>query len=633
MNRKQKIIVSVVGITIVLLALLGITYAYYLTRIQGNTNTNSISVTTADLKLVYNDGTDGVIGGENLEPSDTVYTKTFTVTNEGNGSVDYGVYLIDVINTFERKDDIKYTITCTSDGEECTSVTTETIFPSGISELVTNTIETGVTQTYTLSFTYKDTGTDQSVDMGKELSAKIQIYGENSEGVIIPYETNTLAFSILNNASSGSNGTILSDPLTTVATQVSSSTYGKTESTSYPSTKSSIITSNTYTYASDYTIDSSGKFTLVDPQTVVYSSGYEILKGMYIVSISGSTSTTAATSSSISTIYKVSPTEVTETSFNYISVNKYISTEKVLATAEDDYGVSYYYRGGVENNYVNFADMCWRIVRIQGDGSVKLILEDQDSICESSDGNWNIPASNGTELTLNTSTSTAYTTGNFGNEYLIDSDKYIASYLNPVTSSDISMINAFKYFQSLFKSAELEKLKVGDWCYADTAYASSSADVTTATPLTESEKNTYYTNGTSFYYDSYVRLYGASTKSPTLKCNGTKLSKFSDNTEMYVSALTADEIVYAGADTDYNSNYAYYLLNDYQRGKSLYWWALSPYFFLGNYGGYAFYVYNDGYLDYDIVSSVFSFRPAVSLASSAVITGGDGLKTNPYVVI
>ena len=49
MNRSQKIVVSIVGITIVLLALLGITYAYYLTRIEGNTNTNSVSITTANL--------------------------------------------------------------------------------------------------------------------------------------------------------------------------------------------------------------------------------------------------------------------------------------------------------------------------------------------------------------------------------------------------------------------------------------------------------------------------------------------------------------------------------------------------------------------------------------------------------
>ena len=47
MNRKQKIIVSVVGIFIVLLALVGLTYAYFLTQVKGNTNNKSISVTTA----------------------------------------------------------------------------------------------------------------------------------------------------------------------------------------------------------------------------------------------------------------------------------------------------------------------------------------------------------------------------------------------------------------------------------------------------------------------------------------------------------------------------------------------------------------------------------------------------------
>ena len=55
--------------------------------------------------------------------------------------------------------------------------------------------------------------------------------------------------------------------------------------------------------------------------------------------------------------------------------------EKVLSITDDDLGISYYYRGEVEDNYVNFAGMCWRIVRILGDGSTKLILEDQYAEC------------------------------------------------------------------------------------------------------------------------------------------------------------------------------------------------------------------------------------------------------------
>ena len=48
--------------------------------------------------------------------------------------------------------------------------------------------------------------------------------------------------------------------------------------------------------------------------------------------------------------------------------------EAVLAGAVDDYGMSYYFRGNVTNNYVQFANKCWRIVRVTGDGSFKLVL-------------------------------------------------------------------------------------------------------------------------------------------------------------------------------------------------------------------------------------------------------------------
>ena len=49
-------------------------------------------------------------------------------------------------------------------------------------------------------------------------------------------------------------------------------------------------------------------------------------------------------------------------------------TEAVLASTEDDYGTSYYFRGAVTNNFVEYANMCWRIVRVTGDGSIKLVL-------------------------------------------------------------------------------------------------------------------------------------------------------------------------------------------------------------------------------------------------------------------
>ena len=63
------------------------------------------------------------------------------------------------------------------------------------------------------------------------------------------------------------------------------------------------------------------------------------------------------------------------------------SNEAVMSLTPDDYGISYYFRGNVQNNYVSFANMCWRIVRITGDGSVKLALYDYSSASCTNTGN------------------------------------------------------------------------------------------------------------------------------------------------------------------------------------------------------------------------------------------------------
>ncbi len=51
------------------------------------------------------------------------------------------------------------------------------------------------------------------------------------------------------------------------------------------------------------------------------------------------------------------------------------TTDEGVYAMEDDYGMSYYYRGAVENNYVKFGDFYWRIIRINGDGSLRIIYD------------------------------------------------------------------------------------------------------------------------------------------------------------------------------------------------------------------------------------------------------------------
>ena len=46
-----------------------------------------------------------------------------------------------------------------------------------------------------------------------------------------------------------------------------------------------------------------------------------------------------------------------------------------MYSAEDNDGKTYYYRGSVAGNYVKFAGFYWRVIRVNGDGTVRLIYD------------------------------------------------------------------------------------------------------------------------------------------------------------------------------------------------------------------------------------------------------------------
>ena len=602
MNRKQKIIISVTGIVLVSLILIGLTYAYFLTRIQGNTNTKSISVTTANLILEYADVNDELITDSKVVPGKS-WTKTFVATNKGNTAVTYGVALENVINTLERKDDLVYTLDCKQYSKTgfsidktnktvtgtisgtCNSVTTETTFTSVVTIIVQNEIADDKAQVYTLLVTYKEMNVDQSVDMNKTFSAKANVVDPN---VFKPYGDGTLATAIIDSAKNKTNGTeLVSTPKTLPAQAPSSFIYLKeADPTTFTETRSN-ATNYYISYANDYTVnETTGKITLTNP--TVATSKYTTdmassLVGKYAVW--GTSKPTVTNTQNQSSIYKISTNvaDITST-IKYETISSTTkSTEKELSVTTDDYGTSYYYRGGVEDNYVNFAGMCWRVVRIQGDGSVKLILEDYNTTCNSSTytGNWSD-----------------------GNTYKFGRDSNIkADFVN----YSGGLADALKSFQTTKMTSYLDKLKVDDWCFDHNVASTDS-------------------NGNE-YYGAYKRI--ETDKSPSLVCSGTKLTKYKDGTSMYVGTLTADEISFAGATL--SINYTHYLVNNYSKRK-LSWWSLSPNYFYFGRGDIAFRAAFVGALDDNYMSEVNSARPAVSLASNAQITGGNGTLENPYII-
>jgi len=177
---KKKIIISMCAIVLLVLTLFGITYAYFTSSIQGNKNDTSVDIGAAMLRLEYN-GEDSYIEVTGLQPGETIESKKFSVKNTGTATIEnYDVILENLINELSRYEDLTYELTCTSsDGKECNDKAD--IFPKTNQVIVTNTIDAGVTHSYVLKLTYKDTNTNQSIDMNKEISARVNIKDDYSD--------------------------------------------------------------------------------------------------------------------------------------------------------------------------------------------------------------------------------------------------------------------------------------------------------------------------------------------------------------------------------------------------------------------------------------------------------------------
>ncbi len=557
MSRKQRIIISITGIVLVSLILIGLTYGYYLTKIKGNTNSKSISVVTANLLIEYADVNDELITDSAVEPGKS-WTKTFVATNKGNKTLTYGVALENVVNQFERKDDIVYTLDCKQYSKTgfsidktnktvtgtisgtCNGVSEETTFPSIGTILVENDIADDKAQVYTLKITYKEMNVDQSVDMNKTFSAKANIVDPNNF--------------------------------------------------------------NPYVNAP--------------------------LKDVIVASANAATTNSDATR----TIYQETPTT---TPGQAISTE----TEKTLSKTQDDYGDSYYYRGNVVDNFVNYAGMCWRIVRIQGDGSIKLILASE------------LPCSD-TNVTTSSGYATDGAAGVQGTElsatygYKMVGSYYIDDYINSTadtTGNARTKLNAWLE-RKITKDSDKALLKDENWCIGDrtTAY-----DYSTYALKTETAEE-LINAGTSFNYSAGKRIWN--TKTPTLKCDGKK-DRDGEIDINKVGMLTADEVAFAGSiGFDYTDQLTYYLKKNTTSNS---WWTLTPlqfidYFsdvyhkdvksvssFVSLYGNTLSYPNRVAESDFVYSGSngfAVQLRPTVTLLSNIQISSGDGTVNNAYVV-
>ena len=377
-----------------------------------------------------------------------------------------------------------------------------------------------------------------------------------------------------------------------------------------------------------------------------YETSYSSLVGKYLamsqygfdfVDIGSTTAGTMKTTTNIYALAYVVSATADNIEYKFLTSNKN-TTESLLTSTQDDYGMSYYFRGAVKNNYVEFANKCWRIVRIVGDGSVKLVLHN-DNISNSSN-----PCSsmnNSDEAAFAHYSGSTYVSA-FNSNY--NDNAYIGFMYGQAGSSDYASTHANTNKSTILTNLETwytnnltsyaDKLADTIWCNDKSTFTTYASGSAYGTGLG------YGTNLTG--YGAFKRVKGEGGKDdvePSLICpndnNGGKLSKFtvSDTTNgngnltYKIGLLTADEVEFVGG--MFNSyNYSTFLE---ENTGNIWWLTMSSAGYIGNYAWNL--IIGHGFMNTGSVNDTKNaLRPAIALTSSTTISGGSGTSEDPYVV-
>ena len=286
----------------------------------------------------------------------------------------------------------------------------------------------------------------------------------------------------------------------------------------------------------------------------------------------------------------------------------YTYNEDGMYAANDEYGASYYFRGNLIGNNVLFGGFQWKIVRINGNGSIRLIYNgteaqfDNDGTVNENNANSLIGKSSflftysTTKSSLNYRHSTVKTkvdqwyTANIANQ----EEKITSKIVDNIMCNDKTMASA-----------------PGLWNAQDSA--------TTARATT--------------YYGTYNRLFNE--KTPSLKCSDVN-DQFTLTTSKYgnklltnpISILSADEAIMAGSSLSATSN-------NYLNNNQSYWTSspMNYHFLCSGCQDYA-YIYR---VTSSKISEGSSFyeegnRPVINISENTFLISGDGSATNPYRV-
>lgn len=282
------------------------------------------------------------------------------------------------------------------------------------------------------------------------------------------------------------------------------------------------------------------------------------------------------------TIDEILANKVINTRTNFDNIF-FSDTTGTMFEAEDNDGKTYYFAGSPRDNWVFFAGFYWRIIRINGDGSIRII--------------YNGTTSNSTGVNTHIQIST------FNNN---DGDNMYVGYLyekdNVHGSSTESTIKGVVDRWYITKIGDISKYssKVkedGTFCI-----------------------NRSLTSGSGLANDKTV--YGKRNNNPSYKCENKE-----DIIKYPVGLISMDELWYAGG-TITTDNTSFYLYN----GQA--YWTMSPCDFGTETQKFArVYTFQaTGRINGHKVTLERGVRPVINLRADVILTGS-GTTSDPYTVV
>lgn len=199
-GKNNTVMLTIIGIATLLIAVVGATFAYFSATLTGTNNEKEYTVRSATVGTEFNGGAD--ITATGIYPKEEAWgTKTFSIktTSTKGVSTKYRISLVIDDNDTTADETISdgaghikrfqanalsYTLTASeanaaTEGIMPTATETQIADPSDDIVFGEATIygndAVEVTQTYTLSMFFKDTGTDQNANQGAQFKAHISI--------------------------------------------------------------------------------------------------------------------------------------------------------------------------------------------------------------------------------------------------------------------------------------------------------------------------------------------------------------------------------------------------------------------------------------------------------------------------